>query len=544
MITNAVTHYQTCFKAFEKNDAYKPLSTIQNIVYGWLLMKEKDPLCRNAKKDFFKRCNWGNLSATHSSVGTNTVYTDNFKGWALRYTHRDRELDRGRRWYVDIGVKEEDAVATFYCRVYYARNQFDTSLEHPIPPTNTPLFIRDIVAEKSGLNIYSREKEFGLYDRPVPVTIGYGKHLADWIQSRERRYAMIVFNPDSDALKREAKFLAYKLAGKSQVLVLDDDPELAEELRHYLHRELSIHRGKYRVFYPMNPAFPRPNRHRWFDPLDPDYLTQRQGLVSSLLRVYQLEEPLAITNISDVGRMRSMEALRKRLSDSLVRSQDLKEFEEILNFSEQEFEEKQKALKQELEYYMSEYEEKESEVWRLQSRVYALESSTPHKRHEGDELLLELKHRVENLPEMVDMFSRIFKDRLHFAEEAYKSAKDFAHCPVLDRAFDLLYHVGTTLFNLKFEEDKPGDIATRFQAISGFEFAMSEGKQSKKDNSIRASRRISVNGKQYEIWPHIKLGNKPPKILRVYFAFDDDLKKIVIGHVGKHLKNATTRSMK
>ena len=38
MITNSVTHYQTCFKAIEKNDAYRPLTTIQNIVYGWLLM--------------------------------------------------------------------------------------------------------------------------------------------------------------------------------------------------------------------------------------------------------------------------------------------------------------------------------------------------------------------------------------------------------------------------------------------------------------------------------------------------------------------------
>ena len=384
MITNAVTHYQTCFKAYEKNDAYRPLSTIQNIIYGWLLQKEKDRLCRNAKTEFFKKCNWSKLYATHSSVGTNTVYTDNFKGWAMRYTHRDNELDWGRRWYVDIGIKEEAAVATFYCRVYYARNQFDTSVDHPIPTISTPQFIRDIVAEKSGLKIYSREKEFGLFDGPALVRIGYGMHLADWIQSQERRYAMIVFNPDSDTLKNEAKWLAYYLAGKSQVLVLDDDPELADELRHYLPKDLWIYRGKYRVFYPMNPASPRPNRHRWFDPLDPDYSTQRQGLVSSLLRTYELEEPRAITNISDVGRLVSLEALRKRLSESLVHSQDMKEFEEILNFSEQEFEEKEKRLKRELEYYMSEYEEKESEVWGLKSRLSALESSTPQKPHEGD----------------------------------------------------------------------------------------------------------------------------------------------------------------
>lgn len=96
----------------------------------------------------------------------------------------------------------------------------------------------------------------------------------------------------------------------------------------------------------------------------------------------------------------------------------------------------------------------------------------------------------------------------------------------------------------EFKESQPGDTATRFQAISGFEYASSEGKQSKKDKSIRVSRRISVNGNHYELWPHIKLGNRPPKLLRVNFAFDEDQKKIVIGHVGMHLKNATTKSMK
>ena len=544
MIPNAVTHYQTCFKAFRENEDITPLWTIQNIVYGWLLTKEKDRLCRNAKKDFFWKCNWDNLYDTDSSVATNTVFTDNFKGWAMRYTHLDSKLDRGRYWHVDIGVKEVNAVATFYCRVSYAHSRYDLSTEHRIPDTNTPRFIRYIVAEQSGLKIFSREKEFRLFDRPVPIKSGYGMHLADWIKSRERRYAMIVFNPDSDVLKREARDLADELAGKTQVLVLDDDSELADELRLFLPKELRIIRGKYRIFYPLNPAFPRPNRHRWFDPLDPDYKNKRQVLVSSLLRFYHLEEPRPITNISEVGRMVSMQILRKRLSDNLVRSKEMEEFQELWDSREKEFEEEKKRLERESEYYVSEYEVKKQEVWDLQSKLSAFESSTPEKQNKEDEYLLELTRPVQNLLDMVKKFSRICKDRLLFAEEAYQSAADFANCPVLDRAWKMLYHVATTLYDLKFEDDKPGDIATRFQEISGFEFARSEGKQSKKDNSIRASRRILVKGKQYEIWQHIKFGTKAPKLLRIHFAFDDDLNKIVIGHVGEHMKNATTKGMK
>lgn len=544
MIPNAITHYQTGFKVFETHEDYSPLNTIRNILYGWLLIKEKDRRCRNGKKDFFRKCDWKNLYGTHSSVATNTVYTDNEKAWGFRYTHHDRDLGPGRYWHIDIGVREEEGVATFYCRVSYARSHYDLSSEHPVPPTNTPRFIRDIVAKRSGLKVFSGEKEFRLFDQPVPITAGHGKDLAEWIESKNRRYAIIVFNPASDDMRGEASQMARDLAGKSQVLILDEDPDLADELRMFLHADLWVPRGKFRIFYPLNPAFPRPDRHRWFDPLGPDYQTKRQALVSSLLRVYNLEEPKSVTNISEVGRMVSMMNLRKRLSENSASGADMDEFQSMWDSREQDFEERESTLKQETEHWMSEVEQKEDELLKVKAKLSSLEFGQTRSTDASIELLPELKRHVRDLAGIVGVYSRIYGDRLIFADEAFKSASEFANCSILDRAWDMLQHVATTLYDLKFGDGEPGDIASQFQHASGFEYAKTEGKQSKADASICASRQITVNGKKYEIWPHIKWGTKPPKTLRIHFAFCEDSKKIVIGYVGEHMRNATTRGMK
>ncbi|MGJ8641743.1 MAG: hypothetical protein ACSHYA_20300, partial [Opitutaceae bacterium] len=85
------------------------------------------------------------------------------------------------------------------------------------------------------------------------------------------------------------------------------------------------------------------------------------------------------------------------------------------------------------------------------------------------------------------------------------------------------------------------DIAKCFEDISGYEYAKTEGPNSKNSSSIRQSRMISLDGRTYEIWSHIIHGNQEPKMLRVHFAYDDERKKIIVGYVGAHMENATSR---
>ena len=53
---------------------------------------------------------------------------------------------------------------------------------------------------------------------------------------------------------------------------------------------------------------------------------------------------------------------------------------------------------------------------------------------------------------------------------------------------------------------------------------------------------VTHGGKQYTLDQHIKRGNQAEELIRVYFCWDDELKKIIIGSMPKHLatiKNAT-----
>lgn len=547
MIVNSFTHYQTSFKAEEKNEKFRPLSTIQNIVFGWVSDRERSLKRRSDKKDFFHKCDWRDLYKTRSSVATNTAYYgEGFKAWAMRYTHRDRELGTKRFWHVDIGVREENRVATFYARVSFARSQYDLSHEHPAPAVTIPAFIRDILAAKSELRIYSQNSNFGLFPRPVPIKTGSGKHMADWIQSTERRYPMIVFNGNNLKLSREAFWLAGDLVGKAQVLIMDQDYDLADEVKLYLPHSLRIPFGYFRVFYPLNPKDPKPERHRWFDIAAPDYKEQRKGLVTGLLRHFTLEEPRAVTNISEIGRMISFKRLQELADSGSVNEDQVKEvFRQVKDLMGQidELEEERDGYKAETNQWVSEYSALEDENKQLKAKLHGLSYSQNGTQSTGFDYISELHRLPSTLEEVVSIMARMHGDRLIIADEAFVSAGKYFRCEVVDKAWEMLMHMAGALYELKFETAESIDIARLFEERTGFEYARTEGRQTKANKALCNSRKISVDGKEYEIWPHICHGNREPKMIRIHFAFDDELKKIVIGYVGPHMPNATTRKV-
>jgi hypothetical protein len=56
-----------------------------------------------------------------------------------------------------------------------------------------------------------------------------------------------------------------------------------------------------------------------------------------------------------------------------------------------------------------------------------------------------------------------------------------------------------------------------------------------------ALRRVRYDGQDVDITPHVKWGNRVPKLLRVHFYVDRQKGKLVIGHCGDHLDTYGTR---
>jgi len=67
-------------------------------------------------------------------------------------------------------------------------------------------------------------------------------------------------------------------------------------------------------------------------------------------------------------------------------------------------------------------------------------------------------------------------------------------------------------------------------------------KHTKIDKKFMKLRSDTYSGKTIDFSPHIKIGNKEPKLLRVHFFIDREQKMIVIGHCGGHLENFSLKN--
>ena len=534
-MTNATTHYQASFRV-QSADA-DTFMRVKAIVYGWVLEKEGDRIVRANKGDFFFRCEWPNLYLTHSMIETNTLLTETGDAWAMHYMEVDKGCGRQRYWYTDIGVKKDGADVVVSVRVSYARNTEDLSGERAEPEPTVPKVVRYLLR---GNKAYCGRPEFRLMEKPLELdTVGLGKVLAEFIKSPERRYPLIVFNGSSEPQRLEAKRLAWDVAGKSQVVVVATNQELGEELRHYLAQDYWVSFGYFRVFFPFNQRRNSPERHRWYDVGRPDYAAQREGIVHGLLRNHILQERYAVESVWDVNRLVAREKLLKLKTADPEQQKELEEFFKV----QAEVEERLKHAEEEASSYANQVDELEKQNGELHYKAQALLAQL-RAAGSGDgvdvgEILPALP---TNLMEVAKLAGRAFP-RLVITENALRAADDFHDCRCLGEAWEILRQLQSYMWRLKFEADGAADWERTFREKTGYDLAMSEGKQTHDDKKLMRLRKIMHDGQEYDITPHVKHGNVEPKLVRVYFAFDEGGKKIVVGHIGRHIPNYTTKNM-
>lgn len=532
------TNYQTSFRIVRKDS--QTFYEVIGKIFDWLCTKEKDASLINGWKDFCYKGNWDHCYRTNARIQTATYVEDEkSRAWSMEYGHADRELGVKRFWHTYVGVRDIGDAIIICVRIAYSWNNEDLSAESPNPPPSVPYFIRLLL---KNFTTYSGRKEFRLIEKPLILkNEGSGNLVRDFIISPDRRYPLIVFNGDSESQKREAKRLATGLAGKVQVVVLASDPILAREVRLAFPKEYNIGHEQMRVFFPMATGQQSPKRHRWFDVKSVDYDSQRNGLIHGLLRNHNLVEWDAVESILDIQRLISKANISKLRNSTDGASSD--EIHTLYQDYIKEIEEQRDAAKQEAEQYAQEVDQLESELRSVEWKSRALEQANQEEGSHSEVRRMVFK-LPETLAEVVSMASVVHEDRITFAQEAFDSAEESSTCELVSDAWHILSHIATTLYDLRFNSKDSGDLGKQFQEKSGYEYARTEGKQTKADSKLTRQRKITHNGKEYEIWPHIKKGNDGNKMIRIHFDFDADDRKIVIGYVGLHMDNASTRGRK
>lgn len=532
------TNYQTSFRIVRKDDQTY-LDAI-HAIFGWLCTKEKDRALTENWKEFRFRGSWEHCYRTNARIQTATcLEEDNHRAWSMEYSHIDRELGGKRFWHIFVGIRDTGQDLVVSARIAYSWNNEDLSSEATPPSPSVPYFIRILVQK---FTAFSGRKEFRLIEKPVVLkSAGSGTLVRDFVVSPERRYPLIVFNGDSEHQMKEARRLATELAGKVQVVVIASDPALGRELKEAFPWDYRIAFETMRVFFPISTGLQSPKRHRWFDITTEDYDVQRAGIVHGLLRNHNLIERDSVETISDIQRLISKARIIK-LSESTAGASE-EEVQALYKEYIAEIESERDEAKQEAEHYAVQIDQLESELRAAEWKSKALGNASTGGT-DPDDKRSALATLPATLPEVVTAASSFYADRLTFAAEAFGSAEDSSECELVADAWHIMSHLASTLYELKFKTDQVGDIAKKFQEKSGFEYARSEGPQTKKNAALARLRKISHNGKNYEIWPHIKKGNEGNKMIRIHFDFDNDENKIVIGYVGLHMDNSSTRARK
>lgn len=140
-------------------------------------------------------------------------------------------------------------------------------------------------------------------------------------------------------------------------------------------------------------------------------------------------------------------------------------------------------------------------------------------------------------------FETVYPERIAFTERAYHSLET---CTTrADYLWEALYYMATVLCDQC--QLNPAQAYKAFTEQTGWECSRGNGHQTRNNAKLMRQYVDTYNGQEINIEAHIKKGtnDRDPKSIRIYFAYDPQVAdKILIGHCGKHLENATSRKIK
>ena len=205
-----------------------------------------------------------------------------------------------------------------------------------------------------------------------------------------------------------------------------------------------------------------------------------------------------------------------------------------------EFKRGEEAEKLRTEQLFEDYDRHEEELRITKARNQQLEQENREARalRSAVETFRSMPELPKSNEDVINYFRKVFGDRIAFTERGIKTG---CRCDIkAEGLWFYLYHMATSLFDIH-HEGKP-DVEKEFLHATGIEVAMGEGSNSRKDNKIMALRKDAYEGKEISVEPHVKLVSQRAgaDYQRIYYCYDHEFDRIIIGWVGDHMRNFGT----
>ncbi len=461
-----------------------------------------------------------------------------------------------REWTTEIGYQEEqkNQASVSIVITYTDRPGFIGPCE-PAPDASIPNLFRRLLNDPSLICTVDGHS-FEL--KPIHLVPGKFPEFWDVVCDPAREVPVVYISPGLD--EEEGLVVNFldpsrltQILGPNALVYYATELDFSREMTQLCNPpDLGCYSGAVRVYAPHldvnNPE--ESYRHRllttWkMDQFGEDvYQILRRALAQDVHfydKMFRIEDCKRLKDRADAERRKQeyREKLEEELLTEAVEQEDAHK-KKIEALVEENFQ---------LELNLDTYEE---ELRELKGKLHSAEAEADAYREAARvsrerEEALDRVRKVEKYPETAEeiasYFLSHFPERIDFTERGWASLSDCHTNPEV--LWDAFYQMVTTLYPL-YQQDV-AQVDREFAARSKLRMARGEGRMTRRDNKLLRQYDDTYHGKPISIEPHIKTSEtkeSSPRFLRVYFCYDEESRKIVIGSCGKHLDNYTSQKIK
>lgn len=486
----------------------------------------------------------GRAVGRNASVEWSTLIGEDAGLFGLWVDHPDRG-DRKWRWrtYVDVGAEAGSAWVRIRVHLYSIQEGYVTL---PTVDAGRPGIVRSLVDD---LGLYADGFQMG---KPLMITVETLPILQRLLLMPGRQLPVVALSQDQARTTFiDAEHLADRLLGLAHVAEME--PDAASAFEEKLGHPLAVYGGAVRLFWPGLRTSDAPQRHRLFGPGALAFLGT-EGLEAEIFGIIGRLAGLSL----DEPKLRRKLRSEKQQRDISASIQERAEVVARLNLDSAAG----TVTATEYSDLFTEYERLDGELTQLQEEALArndeieiLEFERDDAREQLDGVLEEWRLSQGAATDDAEVDAADDSPVRSVIEAVRRASSETQACVFLDEAFSSAEssqypHPVRVLEDLRLIEEiasqwKAGTLPNGPHAAFKERAPMyREGIGQTAETRYRSDyERIDDHGRPIMLAPHIRRGvGSVASILRIYMHFDTTAQRIVIGHVGRKLRDTTNRN--
>ncbi|HZZ56484.1 MAG TPA: hypothetical protein VFE31_01545 [Opitutaceae bacterium] len=521
--------YRACFELATSAGSDEVFAKFSEITWRWLFDRREVGLS--------KRPEWATGPTTLAEFAVSgdfrarslNVESGPQRGWGIVVTQKDLQAPE-LTWVSDLALlREEDGRHFFSFTQSIGRQDGGVMLERRRPgrPRVIATLVRDFRATSGGVPLSGAPIQLKAVEQDL-------KKFIAWLESPKRSHPIVLVSVHRQSSRPliNPRELADHLAGIAHVIVAES-PGVSSGLSKLLPRWLTCFDGAVRVYWPGFRRSSRTVDHRLWtvDDLAHPSLEFDSGRFAD--RVLAAIANVSVYSISP--RYCSWERLqaidRARV---IAEAKGSEKWEELATAYSTDNEAKEARIAQ-LE---RELDEAGQALFKEQQLTAALHAAL-EERKVGRVALSEEQLPVTSVADAIARAKVGFSQQLVFALNSRSDEKSpFGKPEEVWMAFEWL---ATNYFSARMKVQGCADLNSDVsQAISGWSYSGHQKEATMKGNEEWY--KCSYDGRRIWIPEHLKSGTGRAAVeaIRIAFVWDEHTKKVVVGFIGQHQKNAHT----